>query len=238
MIAICLQYWSGDIERAARMARMIADIEPARREDVKFRFVARYDCDHVDLPTIQAVGRRFDVSWGRTEECDWTGWPAGPNKMATELIGTAEKWLAHVGWSACDGIFLIEPDVVPLRRTWLNEVLAEWAVAQAGGKTLMGSWRNSGGPHGHINGNCVIAPSVGRMAIWRHMPRHFAWDCHIAPKMRDHWHVSGLFRNDFEGKNATEELLRTPEVGDRAPAMVHGYKDLSAEEIARKWMNL
>jgi len=239
MIVLILQYWHNDRDKAAELCRLIADIEPERRHDVRIRLLSRYDTDHVELEAIQRIGRRFDVSWARTEECDWTGWPAGPNRMAVETVTTADKWLHDAGWEDADGLFLIEPDVVPLRRTWLTEIVAEWAKAQAEGKSLMGSWRNSGGAHGHINGNCVIGRELARTAgIWR-VSRHLAWDCHIAPYVRNKWYVSPLFRNDFEGTNATEELLRTPEVaGDVQPALCHGYKDRSAHDIARRWMNL
>ena len=87
------------------------------------------------------------------------------------------------------------------------------------------------------NGNFIITPESA-MGLARHINQYFAWDCAISPYVRNHWHITGLIRNDFEGKNATEELLRTPETGDVAPVMVHGYKDRSAQVIARKWMNL
>lgn len=237
MIALTIQYHAADRDEADRLLRLIAQIEPERREDVKLRLVARKDCGHVDMSTIQTVGRRFDVTWGHTSS-DESGWPAGPNAMACEIVATAPDWLHEVGWSQVDALFMLEPDVVPLSRTWIADLSAEWDRAKAEGKSVMGAWRNSGGAYGHINGNCILGSAVWGLSCFRKPPRSLAWDCHIAPYVRNKWHPTGLIRNDFQGLGATEEKLRTPEAGDVAPVLVHGYKDASAREIARRWMKL
>jgi len=236
MIILTIPYHHRDRQQAADMCRLIADIEPARREDVRVRLVARGDTEHLELETIRAIGRRFDVSWSKTE-CTNDGWPSGPNMMAKEILMTSPSWLHEAGWSDAVGIYLMEPDCVPLCRDWLNQIIRAWDLALIDGAWLMGSWRNSGGEHGHINGNCVIDPKHA-VSIGRHINQHIAWDCGIVGHVRNHWCVSGLFLNRFQTTNATEEQLRTPETGAVPPVVVHGVKDNSAEAIARRWMNL
>ena len=236
MIVLTIPYHSGDRDRASELCKLIGEIEPERRNDWVVRLVARFDCEHIDTLSMNAVGRRFDMSWTRTEP-HAVGWPAGPNMMARQILHGVPRWLEDCGWSNATGIMFMEPDCVPLSRDWLTKLAAEWELARANGKRIMGSWRDSGVPMGHINGNCIITPESA-MGLARHINQYFAWDCAISPYVRNHWHITGLIRNDFEGKNATEELLRTPETGDTAPVMVHGYKDRSAQVIARKWMKL
>ncbi len=236
-LALFLQYHQADYEQAMTLARFIAEIEPARREDIRFRFVTRFDARNPDPETFAQVGKKFDVSWGRTSRYPWSGWPSGPNGMAKEILLGAPKMLHEAGWDEVGGVLLLEPDCVPLSRSWLTNLATEWAVARdLGGKAIMGSWRGSGPACGHINGNCIFRPDIAKAAGAEAIGPHMAWDCDIAPRLKNKWHVTGLIRNDFQSLNATEEKLRTPETGAVAPVMVHGFKDDSAMNIARKWI--
>jgi len=234
-LVICLQFYEGDIAQARTLAEFIAEIEPKKRDDVRVRFVARGDCDQMDMGTIQLVSHKFDVSWIHANT-KVSGWPAGPNALAMEILSTAPAWLKAAGWSDADGILLLEPDCCPLQRDWLDQILAEWAIALAERKWIMGSWRASGPNCGHVNGNCVVVPDIGKRLGIHYYPEHLAWDCWIAQRVQAHWRISGAFLNKFQSVNATEEILRTPEVGTEPPAIVHGYKDDSAYLIARKWI--
>lgn len=238
MIVVVLQYHVGDLREATELASMIADIEPVRRTDVGIRLVARHDCPTMELLTLQKIGKKFDMSWAHSKSKS-AGWPKGPNGMALDILSTAKEWLNECGWSDAVGILMLEPDCVPLQKDWLNQLILAWDFALLDGVRQMGSWRPSGGANGHINGNCMLKPDLGNkvdLHMW--CPPDLAWDVGIAPHLRKHWLHSGLFRNDFQCMNATEERLRTPEIGGVAPVLVHGYKDDSARRIARKWMNL
>lgn len=221
------------------LARLIADIEPRKRDDVRFRFFARWDCEQADRDTIAHVANKFDVSWAKTCSYKWDGWPAGPNGIALEVLDTAWNWLKKIGWSDTTALLMLEPDAVPLSSSWLDQLKAEWhehgfSQANAGGAWQIGAWRNSGGEHGHINGNCLIRPNI--RAVLNGMPinPYVGWDCGIAPYMREHWHHSGLFLNHFQSTGAKLEDLLRPETGARSPVLVHGYKDNSAMKIARQ----
>lgn len=224
-LALCLQYWESDRPQAMRLARLIADIEPRRREDVEFVFVRRFDASHPDGQLLSDVVHKFPTSVFTTRT-QWSGWPAGPNAMAKDIFCALDD-------SVFDGILLIEPDCVPLARDWLDQLIVEWEAAHAEGKWIMGAWRDSGGPYGHINGNGVFSADLAHLIpLSEIVTQHLAWDCAIAPYVKDRWHVTGLVKNCFESRDATAEVLRTPDVGVRPPVLIHGFKDDSAYNLA------
>jgi len=226
---IFLQFWAGDKVRAMRLARFIADIESGFRTDVEFVFVARFDCEH-DHDTIRYVNAKFRVNW-ITSLSPWTGWPGGCNGMALDTL----QWLGAnrpQSW----GALLIEPDCVPVHPFWINHLMAAWE--EAGDAVIMGAWRDSGGAHGHINGNCVVRPSaVGQLAL-QAIGTDLAWDCAIAPYVRKKWKMTGVIKNCFDSRNATAEILYDPSDADDLPVLVHGFKDDSAYLISKDLMKL
>lgn len=226
-LVLALQFYIGDRDRAMRLARLIADIELAPRTDVEFLFVARYDCDH-DRETIDYVAKKFPVHWITT--CTkWRGWPGGPNAMAKDLL----EWTA-ANRKDVDGLLMIEPDCVPTSPFWLNHIGDAWNDALADGKWIMGAWRQSGGVHGHINGNCVVRPDFSKLVGTADVVGpELAWDCAISPYVKDHWKITGTIKNCFEARNATIEHLFDPVGGEELPALVHGFKDDSAYDLAR-----
>ncbi len=236
MIALVLQFHESDKPQAMRLARMIADIEHLPREDVKFIFAARFDCEH-DEETVNHVRVKFPYVEAITTTTKLIGWPFGPNAMAVDVLEYLDAG------SMMDGALLLEPDCVPLSRHWLNVLIDEWQTARKENKVILGAWRNSGPPGGHINGNCILHP---QLASWlrsrgfevRQMAGGMAWDCSIAPWVRDHWMTTGRILNHFQSVHATEDSVLTPDMGDDSPVLVHGYKDDSAYALARKLLSL
>ena len=237
MLIVALQFHEKDREQAATLARFIADVEPARRDDVKILFVTRSGSARMDPMTCEHVNKTFDIGMWMTPDTG-DGWPSGPNKMATDLLMHAPDWVAQYGWQGAFGILLLEPDCVPMDRFWTDKIMRAWALALIDGAWCMGSFRQSGPPCGHVNGSMVVRPDFAKLVDLSGCPHDLAWDCYVAPAVMPHACISGLFLNKFRETNATEEILRTPETGGVPPVLVHGFKDRSAEDIARKWMNL
>ncbi len=241
MICIVLQYHGGDYFRAMELARFIARIEPKRRDDVLFMFFGRWDAAPPDGTTLELVRQKFDAAFAQTSKYRWHGWPAGPNGIAREAMGNAATWLPYYFGGAManvEALLLIEPDVTPFARDWIDQMIDDWkafgvSTENPGGVWQIGAWRDSGGPGGHINGNCLIRVDIARTVPLQVITPHVAWDCAIAPLMRGHWYDSWLFRNDFQGVNATLERLRRPIRGEHPPVLIHGYKDDSALKLAR-----
>ena len=59
-LLLALQYWDGDKEMAMKVARLIADMEPAHNADVDFLFCSRFDCTH-DMDSVAHVAKKFRV---------------------------------------------------------------------------------------------------------------------------------------------------------------------------------
>jgi hypothetical protein len=236
MIALILQFHEGDKATAMRLARMIADSEELPRDDVQFYFVARYDTIP-DEDTVRYVRVKFPYTETLTTRTKAAGWPAGPNAMVVDIL----DWFAVR--TELKGVLLLEPDCVPLNKHWINILLSEWEGALEAGRVMMGAWRNSGPPGGHINGNCMIIPGL---AAWlrnrgfetAQMVNGIAWDCAISPWVKEFWETTGLILNRFQSKDATEEALLMPDSGDESPVFVHGYKDDSAYNIGKKFLKL
>jgi hypothetical protein len=232
-LCIVLQYWECDRERAMELARFIAELERHRRDDVAFIFFCRWDAAAPDPVTCMQVSAKFNTAYAFTSRYKWIGWPGGPNGMAREALEAAPIWLRHNFLprlqSAPDALLMIEPDCVPFARGWLDQLIAAWD-RRHDGTWQIGAWRGSGGPEGHINGNCLIRADIGRVLPLQVITPHLAWDCAIAPLMRDHWIDSKLIVNHFDSRNATKDAI--PETA----VLVHGYKDDSAMQLARHYL--
>lgn len=229
LYAVCLQFHTVDRAQATELARFITDIEPRKRDDVEIVLCRRWDTEQLDAETVLHVGSKFPLS-GYQAHTRWTGWPGGCNGMAKDV-------LADLCPLPLDGILMIEPDCVPTCADWLDRLIAEWKVAHAAGKAIMGAWRDSGPPGGHINGNMFTSPDsyIGTSAY--NISEHYAWDCHVSTAVGPRkWHRTGLIKNCFQSRDATEEAMRTPDEGDAPPVLIHGFKDDSAMKIARKWL--
>lgn len=232
-LILCLQYHEADKATAMRLARIIADIEPEMRHDIEFCFVRRFDCEP-DVDTMLYVAGKFRVSAFKTHT-KWTGWPAGPNAMARDLlVESLRRTKTDESWRMAGGLLLLEPDCMPLSRNWLNELSAAWEKTGAD-KWLMGAWRPSGGEFGHINGVCVTRTDLGAFVDLSVINEHLAWDCALSPQVHQRWEKTELIRNLFQQRNVSEaELLNTH--GDAMPVLAHGIKDDSALEIARRFI--
>lgn len=233
-LILALQFWEGDRDRAMHLARLIADIEPGKNPRVDFAFVARFDT----APTpeaIQQVSRKFDV-WTITGTRHGTGWPHGCNEMALDLFQQA-GYRSKPGrpWANHKGIYLIESDVMPMCKDWLQRISDEWDVAQESGKFLMGAWSAFHSATGHINGNLIARLDIAlKIKGLESCPPKAGWDAYFAPKFYPHWHKSILQQNHYDYRaNIPPEILFSCVDGVTPPAVVHGVKDFSAERQVR-----
>lgn len=234
-MVVALQFWDGDKERAMHLAKFVADLEPEFNPRIDLAFVARFDTKH-DLETVKYVSRKFNT-WTLTGTRRTTGWPTGCNDLALDLFQQAasrsrpgQKWANH------KALYLIESDVMPLCRDWLQRLSDEWDVAQEAGKMVMGSWSPYHSPVGHINGNMLVRPDlVFRIKGLESCPFKAGWDAYFGPKFEPVWHKSVQMSNHYDYRaNIPPEILWSCVDGVTPPAVVHGVKDWSAERQVRK----
>lgn len=233
-LIIAVSYHEFDKPQAERLLRLIADCEPVKRDDVELHICRRFDA----TPAIDSMvycADKFKVS-ASTSKTPWTGWPAGCNGQALDLLTETNRRVKSGEWSDVDGLLMLEPDCVPCVPTWIDEIRIAWLRARMDDRWLMGSWRNSGGEFGHINGNCVVVPDLADRIDLGCISPHMAWDCQIVPQVKNRWQVSGLIKNAFATQAATEYDLKTSESGAVRPAIYHGCKSAEAIEIAEGWL--
>lgn len=221
------------------------------------RGVAKHDClllcpDDVEHPAIH------ELLLGAFKTCEMVsypprlkGWPDGPNlcfAVAAEAVYTRFKqpWL----W--------LEPDCVPTRSAWLDEIESEYRYC---GKPVLGVFENTYGEDGkisgrHVNGVAVypgdwwkicapIRSLVGSTEGYRlsgNLPPAFDTlqapysvpRCIESQTIRNLWksycfyEENGVVRCRFKQKYGASEIV------DMTAALIHGAKDTSLLDLVQR----
>lgn len=235
-----LQYHPGDMPAAMALARLIADVIPDKRcAEADFLFAASAKADF-DFNTIRYVGRRFANV--RTFRCvrDFEGWPKGPNNQAHETARYFAQQVLAGRWKY-DGIFLGEPDCVPLRRDFLRLIAEEWS---RGPQTVLGPWVTNGPKpwNQHINGNCVMGPqfiynnpSLFRCEDW------MGWDVGSCETIMAHGRASMWIYSDYQlgtpqnTWKGCEHLFSRRELQKPHPMWKLRFQDVAYLHGAKRW---
>lgn len=232
---IAIQFYGGDKAKAMRLARLIADIEPVRRDDIDFVFIARADCDH-DSATAEYVSRKFNV---RKLKCLslGTGHPWGCWVLWFSLM----EWFYHMKSqgkiSDYKWVFAIEADCVPISKTWIDECDAEFErfntcmVGAESSDTFNCSQ--------HLNGNVMVTGNPDFLK-WLVMgitvsgvPVKQPWDIYLFPKFTE-WGVGFSEKNLNRCGQRTMEHREFEWLRKHGWAFVHGVKDDSLIHHARE----
>lgn len=194
MIVLNIQFWENDRDQAMKLARLIADLEPKKRDDIML-FTARFDCKH-DFETIEYVKKKFDVLIHTTKR-KATGWPNGPNQMMGDSYEFCVEHFRRMRRNDVEAVMMIESDCIPLHKNWINMLVAEF---RASGKSVLGAWLKLGDANvEHINGNCLIA-----LNFWRkfpsifHPPSRGGWDVTLRHGILPNGHPSRLIWSDYQ----------------------------------------
>ena len=234
MLILAMPYWRGDREQVLTLAKRLADIEDKPRTDVMIEFVLRFDAEDPLPATIAYIAEKFKVSLYRCRRRG-EGHPAGCNDQFFDYLGKSwERCLRDPKYKeTVDGIYLYEGDNVPLRKDWLDAILAEWKVAREQGKYVLGCWHPDGSPVGHINGNLIYRPDLYSLVQDLNGCAPFvAWDLFIAPKIEPHWHKSSLMVNLYRATNVPKSWVYDKK-GKAKYATAHGIKDNSIYDLAK-----
>jgi hypothetical protein len=220
------------------LARFIADLEEKPNERWDITFVSRFDCAH-DPKTVAYVGQKFGKVHLLTGRRQATGWPAGCNELALDLFSQSNDKTLRGQWDY-KALYLIEADVMPLRRDWLEKLEEEWDMAAKNGKFVLGAWCPFHSPFGHINGNMLVAPDLrSRVTGIDHCPPKSGWDAYLAPKFAPHWQKSRIMQNHYDYRaDIPPEILWSSVDGKTEPVVVHGVKDMSAENQVKERLGL
>jgi hypothetical protein len=240
---IVIPFSEGDREAAMRLAHFIAKIEPKRRDDVELCLVNRFDCERAGAAEIALLLPTFKVSTMNTTT-KATGHPQGCNAMAEDIFTFA---LANKNWEDVDAILFMEPDCVPVARDWIDQLRAEWDDLNLHRDTdlsVVGCFRSLGVDIPHVNGNALWNPRIAEWYDLKAKPG-LGWDSSVALEMStDDYRNTELISNLFKETNMPEERMRVNPFSlgllnpARPPVLIHGVKDESAWNYAKKAMNL
>lgn len=236
---LALQYWEGDRPQAQKLARLIADLEPALSQTTDFLLSCRFDCKH-DPAIVDYVSRKFRVhQW--VSKRRGVGWPAGCNDL---WLGTYE-WIFRMQEAGkipqYRGVFTFEGDGVPTRPGWIETLSTIWdstKVTKQGRLAVMGDLLPTGPEGQHINGNLVATCDVPMMRqiirVLDGTNAGIGWDYIHAPFFKQlGWQGTPAIRSLYNTQEVfTQERLN--ELRDEGTVWIHGVKNYSLQQLVRK----
>jgi len=232
---VALQYWAGDQEPAFALARLIADIEPRRREDVILVLSRRGDCPESEEArrTRDYCSAKLSTMLLRSERPE-TGHPAGCFGLWAGTLArlTRLHMEGFIPWGH-SAVATLEADGGPINPRWLDMLIAAHA------RTLTQNLRVTGWvgdiPMPHVNGNLVIETGVLQdYPSLLTCPDHAAWDIHHAKVLLRETRSCSVILSAYATRDWTPGCL-TPL--SRETAWVHGVKDDSIYRYARWALN-
>lgn len=242
MLVVALQFYTGDWYKAMKLARLLADLEERRRENVTLVFVRTSECTGAKV--IGEVVRRCSEVFFSEElviypdtparRARWehlNQWPVGPNVL---LQGAVEHFLGmDPRWTT---FFSVDGgDSVPLHRDWLDILLADHQGTVDAGLQVTGNVRRDGLGRWHVNGNMVVERSffAGHPEVAVMPEPREPYDMYYAPAYLSAGRGSSVLRCEWQKWGLRPE--RIAEVA-RESAWLHGYKDGNLVEMAREFL--
>jgi hypothetical protein len=227
-LAIVLQFWSGDKDRAMALARLIADIEPRWRDDVYMVF-ARQSATPIDddiRKTMAYVGHKFGyvpMEVTVDEKKTYPGIAFDPWASAMKKVSDAY----YSGRLPCANALMIESDACPLSPDWINRIKEAHTHTLELGKRITGPRMTFGGrQHWHVNGSFVCHCSLwpDRPSLHRCHPR-LAWDVFLGEVLLAEAGPSQIIRNEYGCTNISVEVFLSMA---KESALLVSAKDYSA----------
>lgn len=230
-LLLALQFWDGDAPQAYRLAKILADIEPAHCQEADLLLVHRFD-HRLDNKVVEYVRRKFNVY---THKCPrkGTGWPMGCNDL---WLGTMDWIYQHqTRLSPYKAAFTFEGDGAPLCLDWIRRLSEAWNACPEP-CFVAGHWVEHH-PRPHINGNALFSchPTFLKWISTEVVTVNTAqgWDYYLAPNFKQ-WGQAKLpqIRSFWASKTVTPEWFQTEL--NLGTVWFHGCKDDSLHELVSK----
>ncbi len=148
-ILIAFQFWDGDKAQMMKVARFVADIEPAMQERADILFVCRNDSSQ-DMEVVKHVSGKFHVHHAKSRRGE-VGWPGGCNGL---FFGTMD-WIYEMKEAGripdYKAVLIMESDAAPLVPDWIAKLSEAWDAARV---NVFGALQEG---LVHINGNALYS---------------------------------------------------------------------------------
>jgi hypothetical protein len=166
MLAIALQFYAGDWYKAMKLARLLADLESRRRDDVALLFVRTTMCPNgkiisevmrkcAEVFSVEDVVIRPDTPERRMRWNDLGKWPVGCNVLWQGAVKHFLQMDSH--WSS---VFTVDGgDGVPLYRNWIDLLSIDHQKTLDSGLLVTGDIHRDGIGRWHVNGNLIVERS-------------------------------------------------------------------------------
>ena len=242
-LALVLQFWKGDKRRAIDLAKLLADIEPARRDDVAFVFARQSNCPvDADIQAAQLyVGKKFPVIDLETEVDESKKYPGVCFDAFANACRKLSDWY-HAGVLPYGNAFFFEADGCPIGSDWIDRIKRSHAETLLLGKRVTGPLMRFGGVDsihqvgGHVNGTMVMHLSCWEDHPSLHRcPPSAAWDVFGGLVLRNEAGPSQIIANHHGGRGLSQEMYW--EFG-KEHAFVTSIKDGSPQHWCRLGLQL
>jgi hypothetical protein len=226
-LALVLQTWQGDADRAAVLLRLLADIERIEVQDDVLVVAVQEGTQRKDLEdAIIYAARRFAVSMIYTKvdlTKTYPGIAFDPWASAVDQLSQQR----NTGKLRPESAFFFEPDGCPLRTDWRAWLKRAHTETLQHGKNVTGARMRE---QDHINGSLVMHLDLWADKPSLHVcPPESPWDIHHGHTLVSESHTSHVIRNEF-GLHVSREMFLQYR---RESAWLTGVKDGSHHEQAR-----
>jgi hypothetical protein len=230
-LLFCLQLSPVDAPLAVELAKLIADIEDGSPCKSKPPWLVSFRKD-TPLTRVAEIESQlcnyFDNVWVSQAREHAIGWPAGPNALWRSAIADIYQIHKDGVIDPATGVLLFEPDCVPGREDWIDALDAAYGSRT---KPIMGNIHDGT----HINGNAIYPLTAAK--DWPNLmstPRTDAWDWFHRTFIMKHGEDTPLITQLYKRKQVNRAEWNQIQKGGLRPALIHGIKDRSGQELARE----
>lgn len=239
-LLIVFPYWSGDHVQMEKSVRLACDLLDKKNDQVELLFLARFDSNYPSPDLFQHALNKFrDVKYWRCNR-GGNGFPEGCSELAYGLFQyVIDQRRMNSVYLDIDAMLIMEADCVFTRRSWVEELCAEWENAKAQNKLVVGALQESGRWDKDV-GEHINAVGIYDIDLLRIMPclsggaKDIGWDYYHREGILPITLNSKLFKLDWQKPSIlSEDLFKDLEV-----LVYHGIKDDSAVRAIRERFNL